>query len=154
MWGSDQIKKSFQKHQTTFNTKMSLVSGYVLSLLLDMFVVSGEDLTSLLPICVWLFFGGEGGCHTVQLVAAYHGYKIFCCLHHQNRLTCVQQLSPKIRHISTSIHSINLRQWPTWYTIALFYNTFIIILYMFRGLYTHHQEVELYWCSIWYRHSQ
>ena len=26
----------------------------------------------------------------------------------------------------------NLRQWPTWYTLALFYNTFIIILYMFR----------------------
>ena len=29
---------------------------------------------------------------------------------------------------------------------------FIIILYMFRALYAHHQEVELYWC-IWYRHS-
>jgi len=25
---------------------------------------------------------------------------------------------------------------------------------MFRELYAHHQEVELYWCSIWYRHSQ
>jgi len=25
---------------------------------------------------------------------------------------------------------------------------------MFRALYAHHQEVELYWCSIWYRHSQ
>jgi len=24
---------------------------------------------------------------------------------------------------------------------------------MFRALYAHHQEVELYWCSIWYRHS-
>jgi len=22
---------------------------------------------------------------------------------------------------------------------------------MFRALYAHHQEVELYWCSIWYR---
>ena len=48
----------------------------------------------------------------------------------------------------------NLRQWPTWYTLALFYNTFILILYMFRALYAHHQEVELSWCSIWYRHSQ
>ena len=48
---------------------------------------------------------------------------------------------------------ICLRQWPTWYTLALFYNTFIIILYMFRALYAHHQEVELYWYSIWYRHS-
>ena len=48
----------------------------------------------------------------------------------------------------------NLRQWPTWYTLDLFYNTFIIILYMFRALYAHHQEVDLYWCSIWYRHSQ
>jgi len=25
---------------------------------------------------------------------------------------------------------------------------------MFRALYAHHQEDELYWCSIWYRHSQ
>jgi len=25
---------------------------------------------------------------------------------------------------------------------------------MFRALYSHHQEAELYWCSIWYRHSQ
>jgi len=25
---------------------------------------------------------------------------------------------------------------------------------MFRALYTHHQEVESYWCSIWYHHSQ
>jgi len=25
---------------------------------------------------------------------------------------------------------------------------------MFRALYAHHQEVELYWCSIWHRHSQ
>ena len=49
---------------------------------------------------------------------------------------------------------IHLRQWPTWYTLALFYNTFIIIHYMFRALYAHHQEVELYWCSIWYCHSQ
>jgi len=22
---------------------------------------------------------------------------------------------------------------------------------MFRTLYAHHQEVEVYWCSIWYR---
>ena len=47
--------------------------------------------------------------------------------------------------------STNLRQWPTWYTLALFYNTFVIVLYMFRALYAHHQEVELYWCSFWYR---
>jgi len=25
---------------------------------------------------------------------------------------------------------------------------------MFRALYAHHQEVELYWCSNWYRHSE
>ena len=48
----------------------------------------------------------------------------------------------------------NLIQWPTWYTLALLYNTFIIILYMFRALYAHRQEVKLYWRSIWYRHSQ
>jgi len=24
---------------------------------------------------------------------------------------------------------------------------------MIRALDTHHQEVELYWCSFWYRHS-
>jgi len=29
-----------------------------------------------------------------------------------------------------------------------------MILYMFRALYAHHQEDELYWCSIWYCHSQ
>jgi len=29
-----------------------------------------------------------------------------------------------------------------------------MILYMFRALYAHHQEVELYWCSIWYRHFE
>jgi len=29
-----------------------------------------------------------------------------------------------------------------------------MILYMFRALYAHHQEAELYWCSIWYRLSQ
>ena len=56
--------------------------------------------------------------------------------------------------ISTKYWNINLRQWPTWYTLALFYNTFIIIFYMFRALYVHHQEVEMYWCSIWYRHSE
>ena len=38
--------------------------------------------------------------------------------------------------------------------LDLFYNTFIIILYMFRVSYAHHQEFELYWCRIWYRHSQ
>jgi len=27
----------------------------------------------------------------------------------------------------------------------------IMILYMFRALYAHHQEVEWYWLSIWYR---
>ena len=46
------------------------------------------------------------------------------------------------------------RQWPTWCKLALFYNTSTTILYMFRALHTHHQEVELFWCSIWYRHSQ
>jgi len=25
---------------------------------------------------------------------------------------------------------------------------------MFQAFYAHHQEAELYWCSIWYRHSQ
>jgi len=25
---------------------------------------------------------------------------------------------------------------------------------MFRASYAHHQEVELDWCSLWYRHSQ
>jgi len=25
---------------------------------------------------------------------------------------------------------------------------------MFRVLYAHHQEVQFYWCSSWYRHSQ
>ena len=46
---------------------------------------------------------------------------------------------------------LKLRQWPTWCTFALFYNTTTTILYMFRALHAHHQEVELYWCSFWYR---
>jgi len=25
---------------------------------------------------------------------------------------------------------------------------------MFLALYAHHQEAELYWCSIWYRHTE
>ena len=50
---------------------------------------------------------------------------------------------------SNSVSSI-LRQWPTWCTLALFYNTSNTILYMFRALYAHHQEAELYWCSICY----
>jgi len=44
-----------------------------------------------------------------------------------------------------------LRHWPTWWTVALFYNTSTTILYMFRASHAHHQEAELYWCSIWYR---
>jgi len=35
----------------------------------------------------------------------------------------------------------------------LFYNTFIMTLYMFRALYAHHQGAELYWYNIWNRHS-
>ena len=35
----------------------------------------------------------------------------------------------------------------------LFYNKFIIHLYMFRALYAHHQEVEIVLYSIWYRHT-
>ena len=48
-------------------------------------------------------------------------------------------------------HVLKFRQRPTWCTIALFYNTSTTILYIFRALHAHHQEVELYWCSIWYR---
>ena len=44
-----------------------------------------------------------------------------------------------------------LRQWPTWYTLALFYNTSTTIPYTFRALHAHHQEAKLYRCSIWYR---
>ena len=35
----------------------------------------------------------------------------------------------------------------------LFYNKFIIRLYMFRALYTHHQEVKIVLYSIWYHHT-
>jgi len=34
----------------------------------------------------------------------------------------------------------------------LFYNKFIIRLYMFRALCAHHQEVKIVLYSIWYRH--
>ena len=39
-------------------------------------------------------------------------------------------------------------------TQLLYYNMFIMVVYMFRASYAHHQEVELYCCSIWYRHYQ
>jgi len=35
----------------------------------------------------------------------------------------------------------------------LFYNKFIIFLYMFRALFAHHQEVKIVLYSIWYRHT-
>jgi len=35
----------------------------------------------------------------------------------------------------------------------LFYNKFIICLYMFRALCTHHQEVKIVLYSIWYHHT-
>jgi len=34
----------------------------------------------------------------------------------------------------------------------LFYNKFIIRLYMFRALFAHHQEVKIVLYSIWYHH--
>jgi len=36
----------------------------------------------------------------------------------------------------------------------LFYNKFIICLYMFRTLCTHHQEVKIALHSLWYRHTK
>jgi len=36
----------------------------------------------------------------------------------------------------------------------LFYNKFIVFLYMFRALCAHHQEVKIILYSIWYRHTQ
>ena len=35
----------------------------------------------------------------------------------------------------------------------LFYNKFIIRLYMFRALIAHHQEVKIVLYSIWYHHT-
>ena len=37
---------------------------------------------------------------------------------------------------------------------SLFYNKFIIRLYMFRALCAHHQEVKIVLYSIWYRHTE
>jgi len=34
----------------------------------------------------------------------------------------------------------------------LFYNTFIVFLYMFRGLCAHHQDAKIVLYSIWYHH--
>jgi len=36
----------------------------------------------------------------------------------------------------------------------LFYNEFIIYLYMFRARSAHHQEVKIVLYSIWYRHTE
>ena len=35
----------------------------------------------------------------------------------------------------------------------LFYNKFIICLYMFRALCAHHQEIKIVLYGIWYRHT-
>jgi len=35
----------------------------------------------------------------------------------------------------------------------LFYNKFIICLYMFQALCAHHQEVKIVLYSVWYRHT-
>jgi len=35
----------------------------------------------------------------------------------------------------------------------LFYNKFIIFLYMFRALCAYHQEVKIVLYSMWYRHT-
>jgi len=35
----------------------------------------------------------------------------------------------------------------------LFYNKFILCLYMFRALCAHHQEVKIVLYSIWYNHA-
>jgi len=35
----------------------------------------------------------------------------------------------------------------------LFYNRFIIFLYMFRALCAHHQEVKIVLYNIWYHHT-
>ena len=35
----------------------------------------------------------------------------------------------------------------------MFYNKFIICLYMFLALYAHHQEVKIVLYSIWYRQT-
>ena len=36
----------------------------------------------------------------------------------------------------------------------LFYNEFIVCLYMFRALCAHHQEVRIVLYSIWYHHTE
>jgi len=36
---------------------------------------------------------------------------------------------------------------------CLFYNKFIVCLYMFRALCAHHEEVKTVLYSIWYRHT-
>ena len=36
----------------------------------------------------------------------------------------------------------------------LFYNKFIIFLYMFRALCAHHQEVKIVLYSLWYHHTE
>jgi len=36
---------------------------------------------------------------------------------------------------------------------TLFYNKFIIYLYMFRAMCAHHQEIKILLYSIWYHHT-
>ena len=72
--------------------------------------------------------------------------------------TCFEHYMLIIRRlncIDAASGIVTLSQWPSDAQVEReLLNTSTTILYMFRALYAHHQEAELYWCNIWYRHSQ
>ena len=72
----------------------------------------------------------------------------YTCLHqfsYYHAIPCsCNQNCVRISRTSSVIYIptyLKLRQWPTWCTLALIYNTYTIILYTFRALHALHQEV-------------
>ena len=71
-----------------------------------------------------------------------------CCAHHQE----VKTVLYSIWYHHTVWVTVRCTGWERMHRI-LFYNKFIIWIYMFRALCAHHQEVKTVLYSIWYRHT-
>jgi len=71
--------------------------------------------------------------YRVRLSYGCNSYSVFFCFAdlHLSTILVINQYNAKI----------------------LFYNKFIIRLYVFRALCAHHQEVKIVLCSIWYHQT-
>ena len=72
-------------------------------------------------------------------------------LHVVSSFSCIPVICPKLVLFLTPLQFVHL--FCNLSKCVLFYNRFIIFLYMFRALCTHHQEVKIVLYSIWYHHT-